>query len=291
MTSTLEGTEKVEPYLEGNYAPIHEEIVAENLQVIGELPDDLAGNVHPHRLQPPLPPQRPLPLVRRRRNAARARDRGRQRHLPEPLHPHQGPRGRPRRRALAAQGHHGAARRHPRGRPLEGHGQHRPGVPLRQAAGAVVAVGQGAPDPPSRPRDRGPVRLRRHARHQHGLAREGRPRDGRDDLHRLRAGAAVPALRRGLARGGGGALDPDRAARLPAPARRRHHREPRAAVRHVDDVGPRRDEAGSRAPGFLPRARQPHRSDPAPRRRLRGALVRGRAVLHVPHDLLLGGGR
>ena len=106
-------------------------------------------------------------------------------------------------------------------------------------------------------------------------------------------GPVPPYLRYGVVSpdGRGGALDADRAARLPAPARRRHHREPRAAVRHVDDVGPGGDEAGPRAPGLLPRAREPHRRDPALRRRHRRAVVRGRAVLHVPHDHVLGGGR
>ena len=31
------------PYLQGNYAPIHSEIAADTLEVIGELPRDLAG--------------------------------------------------------------------------------------------------------------------------------------------------------------------------------------------------------------------------------------------------------
>lgn len=38
MVSTL-----VNPYLDGNFAPIHQEITAENLKVIGELPADLSG--------------------------------------------------------------------------------------------------------------------------------------------------------------------------------------------------------------------------------------------------------
>ncbi len=248
-------------------------------------------HVHPHGLEPALPSQRPLPLVRRRRNAARNRARGRQRHLPQPLHPHEGPRGRHRRRELASHRHHGAARHHQPGWPVEGHRQHRPRVPLRQAARAVVAVRKGAPDPAPRFGDRGPVRLRRHARHQHGLARQGRSGHGRHDLHRLRPAAALPALRRRVSRRRGGALDADRAARLPAPARRRLDGEPRAAVRHVDDVGPGGDEAGPRTPRLLPRAPEPDRRDPAPRRGHGRALVRDRAVLHVPHDRVLGRGR
>ena len=31
------------PYLKGNYAPVHSEIAAEDLKVIGEIPQDLAG--------------------------------------------------------------------------------------------------------------------------------------------------------------------------------------------------------------------------------------------------------
>jgi carotenoid cleavage dioxygenase-like enzyme len=43
VTVPRETEPAISPYLEGNYAPIHREITAENLEVIGELPDDLAG--------------------------------------------------------------------------------------------------------------------------------------------------------------------------------------------------------------------------------------------------------
>jgi carotenoid cleavage dioxygenase-like enzyme len=33
----------VNPYLDGNFASVHEEITAETLQVIGELPSELSG--------------------------------------------------------------------------------------------------------------------------------------------------------------------------------------------------------------------------------------------------------
>ena len=36
-------TTKVNPYLDGNFAPVDEEITANTLQVIGELPPDLSG--------------------------------------------------------------------------------------------------------------------------------------------------------------------------------------------------------------------------------------------------------
>ena len=36
-------TTKVNPYLDGNFAPVREEITAETLPVIGELPPDLSG--------------------------------------------------------------------------------------------------------------------------------------------------------------------------------------------------------------------------------------------------------
>jgi carotenoid cleavage dioxygenase len=40
MTKTV-----VNPFLEGNFAPIHQEITADELKVIGDLPSDLSGNV------------------------------------------------------------------------------------------------------------------------------------------------------------------------------------------------------------------------------------------------------
>jgi carotenoid cleavage dioxygenase len=43
MTMTAPREAADSPYLEGNYAPIQTEITAENLEVAGELPDDLAG--------------------------------------------------------------------------------------------------------------------------------------------------------------------------------------------------------------------------------------------------------
>jgi carotenoid cleavage dioxygenase-like enzyme len=33
----------VNPYLDGNFAPVHQEITADTLQVIGELPPELSG--------------------------------------------------------------------------------------------------------------------------------------------------------------------------------------------------------------------------------------------------------
>ena len=36
-------TTQVNPYLDGNFAPVRQEITAETLQVIGELPPDLSG--------------------------------------------------------------------------------------------------------------------------------------------------------------------------------------------------------------------------------------------------------
>ena len=266
VTVPRETEPAISPYLEGNYAPIHSEITAENLEVIGELPDDLAGmfirtgsnpRFHPNGRYHWFDGDGMLHGLEIEDGSATYRNRYiRTKGLEDDLAAG----------ALAAHRHHGAARRHQPGRPLEGHREHGPRLPLRQAARALVAVRQGAPDPAARPRDRGAVRLRRHARHEHGLARQGRSRHRRDDLHRLRPAAALPALRRRVAGRRGGALDADRAARLPAPARRRHHREPRAAVRHVDDVGSRGAEAGPRAARLLPRPAEPHRRDPAPRR-------------------------
>jgi len=52
MTTTL-----VNPYLSGNFAPVHEEILADNLTVIGELPSELNGVFVRNGPNPQFPPQ------------------------------------------------------------------------------------------------------------------------------------------------------------------------------------------------------------------------------------------
>ena len=176
VTVPREAEPAISPYLEGNYAPIHREITAENLEVIGELPDDLAGmfirtgsnpRFHPNGRYHWFDGDGMLHGLEIEDGSATYRNRYiRTKGLEEDLAA-----GRSLRTGIMEQ----PDVTNPR-RPVEGHRQHGPRLPLRQAARALVAVRQGAPDPPPRPRDRGAVRLRRHARHEHGLAREGRSR-------------------------------------------------------------------------------------------------------------------
>ncbi len=49
-------TTQVNPYLDGNFAPVLQEITAETLQVIGELPPDLSGMFLRNGPNPQWPP-------------------------------------------------------------------------------------------------------------------------------------------------------------------------------------------------------------------------------------------
>jgi len=55
-------TTVVNPYLDGNFAPVQSEITASNLLVLGELPADLYGLFVRNGPNPQFPP-RALPLV------------------------------------------------------------------------------------------------------------------------------------------------------------------------------------------------------------------------------------
>jgi len=49
-------TTTANPFLEGNFAPVHEEIASENLKVIGEIPTDLSGMLVRNGANPQFPP-------------------------------------------------------------------------------------------------------------------------------------------------------------------------------------------------------------------------------------------
>jgi carotenoid cleavage dioxygenase-like enzyme len=74
-----------------------------------------------------------------------------------------------------------------------------------------------------------------------------------------------------------------------APARYGHHRTPHPLLRHVDDVGPGAAQGGENPCRVLPGSTVPHRRAAPAYPRGPGALVRGRALLHVPHGQRLGG--
>jgi carotenoid cleavage dioxygenase-like enzyme len=56
MTAEKMATAAGNPYLEGNFAPVREEVTAEDLKVIGELPSDLSGMFLRNGSNPQFPP-------------------------------------------------------------------------------------------------------------------------------------------------------------------------------------------------------------------------------------------
>ena len=69
---TLEAPSAVaNPYLVGPYAPTHDEVTLDDLEVVGRDPRRPERRLRPQRAQPAVRPERPLPLVRRRRHGAR----------------------------------------------------------------------------------------------------------------------------------------------------------------------------------------------------------------------------
>src|SRR5258708_4407660 len=56
LTPEIQDPQK-SPYLRGNYAPVHEEIAADDLLVIGEVPRDLAGTFVRNSSNPRFPPR------------------------------------------------------------------------------------------------------------------------------------------------------------------------------------------------------------------------------------------
>lgn len=56
MTTHTISTPAVEPYLDGNFAPVRQEITTDSLQVIGQLPPELAGMFVRNGPNPQWPP-------------------------------------------------------------------------------------------------------------------------------------------------------------------------------------------------------------------------------------------
>ena len=56
-------TKATNPYLDGNFAPVDEEITADHLTVIGELPPELSGMFVRNGPNPQFPPYRSISLV------------------------------------------------------------------------------------------------------------------------------------------------------------------------------------------------------------------------------------
>ena len=281
----------VNPYLVGPYAPGPRRAHPHRPRGRGRDPRRPERRLRAQRAQPAARAERPLPLVRRRRDGPLRPHRRRAGHLPQPVGPHRRLRARARGRRSAVEGDHRVAGREPARRAREGHGQHRPRVPQREAARALVPLRQAVRARPGDPRHARRRGLRRHAALRGLRPRQGRRAHRRADVLRLRDGAAVHALRRRVTRGRRAPLHRHRPARPAPPARHGDHRPP------LDPDGP---AALQRPRGHAPRPLQallrpqhaePLRRHPALRGLVPDPLVRGRAVLHLPLRERLGGGR
>ena len=124
MSDTVENV-----YVEGNFAPVHEEVVAFDLPVTGSVPVELAGRYlrnGPNPIGPGRPPHAPL-VHRHGHGPRRAPPRGQGRVVPQPVRP----RGRGRRRPGAR-----AAARAPPPAVRRGVAQHQRDRPRRRDVGA-----------------------------------------------------------------------------------------------------------------------------------------------------------
>ncbi len=71
MGSSAGGARSRSPFLEGNFAPVHEEVTIDRLEVMGEIPRELRGMFVRNGPNPQFATQRKLSLVRWRWDAAR----------------------------------------------------------------------------------------------------------------------------------------------------------------------------------------------------------------------------
>ena len=293
VTVPRETEPAISPYLEGNYAPIHEEITAENLRGDRRAARRPGRHVRPQR-------------ARTRASTPKGRYhwfdgdgmlhalalRGRQRHLPQPLDPHRGPRGRHRRPASSLwTGHHGAARRHQPATAREGHGQHRPRLPRRASCSRSGGwrASRYALDSPTLetlgPCDFGGTL-------DTSIAAHAKVDPATGELMFFDYGVLPPYLRYGVVVARRARSCTRRRSTCPAPGCRTTWRSP-STTRSCMDLplmcDPEQLRAGHvRMVRLPPRHAEPLRRDPALRRRRRRALVRGRAVLHVPHGQRAG---
>ena len=265
------------PYRTGAWRPNFVEYDASDLDVVGEIPDDLDG-VYLRNTENPVHPstRSAVSPVRRRRHAPHAPLPRRPRRVPQPLRPHRRLRGR-------ASGGSRAVERHPRrtravapprrlgcAHADEGRVEHRRRRARRARAHVVLPM-------------RRPVRARPAARSSRSGARPGTasfpsdwgisahqkpdPNTGEMLVFNYAKTAPYHALRRGRRRQRARALG-RRSAPRPAPsARHGVHRALRDPQRLPAVLGRRSPRQGRPRPALPPRSADPFRGDPASGRR------------------------
>ena len=279
----------VSPLLSGTHGPIADESVFDDLPVIGEVPQDLNGAFFRNGPERALPAARPLPLVRRRRHAARRLLRPRPRHLPQPLRAHAAASARRRPRA-ARSGRESWTRR----------ARDRPDMPLKDTsntdvkfhAGRLVTMWYLAGQPyhvdPWTLETIGPADFK-GTLHTH-VSAHSKVDEQTDEFVYFDYTKTWPYMSYGIA-GPDGAVRKTVNVELPGPslphdmAFTKKHVDPARPVADLRPAGLRRRPPQAallrRPPGAL-------RGDPARRHRARRALVRGRALLHLPRRQRLG---
>ena len=264
------------PYLEGNFAPVTEEVTAFDLRVTGEIPRELSGRllrIGPNPIEHAR--SREVPLVHRQRHGARPAPAATA--APSGIATAGSPTTPSPRSAQPAEdagpaSRHGPRRRqHQRDRPRGPHlGDRRGGRPARRAL--------------RRARDADLLRLRRHAPGLVHRAPEGRPRHRRAARDGLLLGVGLRAVRRRRHRRPR-AQDGERPrARQADDPRLRDHRALRRRLRpalHLRRAGRHERPLPVRLESRVRRARGPAAARRPGQRR---ALVRGAALLRVPSD-------
>ena len=173
-----------------------------------------------------------------------------------------------------------------RPRPDEGRRVDRRGRARRGRGGQLLAVRRPVPAGPAHPGRPGQVHLGRvvPARGGRLRAHQGRRPHRRAAVLQLRHHRALPALRRGRRGQPAGALRADRPARAAAAARHGLHRALRDPQRHAAVLGARTARAGPVRLPVPPGHPVPAWRHPAPRRLRRHPLVRVRPDLRAALD-------
>ena len=263
------------PYLEGNFGPVHDEVTLTDLRVTGTIPERADRSLPAQRAEPgDAAGSRRLPLVRRRRHGPRPAPRRRSgRVVPEPLGAQRhgrrrAGRGAPRRTRPQR---HGLRAQHQRHRPPRHDAGHR-----RGGGPALRARLRARHDRVDRPRRRARRRLHR--------APEGRSGHGRAPRRVLLLGLGQPgAVHRGRHGREGRDEAHGRDDRQPDAARHVAHRALRRRLRPARRVRPRRGD-GRRSAAVLLEGRLPGpaRADRPDRRGRPRALARRRPLLRLP---------